>query len=335
MSMTLAGITWADTHALIYFPLLIAAIGLIVYRYYSKQSLMKYLAVKKYHSLLFSHYSYITSYVKAVLLAISLLFLFLTLLHPQWSKKEEVVTQEGRDLLIALDISRSMLAQDLKPTRLECAKNKIKKLTSLLSCERVGLILFSGAPFVQCPLTTDYGAFHMFLDTLDVQTVSSGTTAIEQAIQKALQLFGIMKDKKNRILVVFTDGEDFSSNLKGIKEKAKEVGLHIFTIGVGTPQGAPVPVIDDHGKQKGVQHDNKGAIVISRLNEGILRSLSQETGAEYIKISTDDADIEQLVQAVQRYEKEKFEDKKFERYEEQYPYFLIISFICLALEWIL
>lgn len=335
MSLTLGGINWADTHALIYFPLLGIAIGLIIYRYYAKQSLMKYLAVKKYHSLLFSHYSYVTSWIKSLLLATSLLFLFLTLLHPQWSKKEEIVTQEGRDLLIALDISRSMLAQDLKPSRLECAKSKIKKLTSLLSCERVGLILFAGAPFVQCPLTTDYGAFHMFIDTLDVQTVSSGTTAIEQAINKALQLFGSMKDKKNRILVVFTDGEDFSSNLMGIRQQAKDMGLHIFTIGVGTPEGAPVPAIDEQGKQKGVQYDNKGTIVISRLNEGILRSLSQETGAEYIKITSDDADIERLAQAVQRYEKEKFEDKKFERYEEQYPYFLIVSFICLALEWLL
>ena len=250
--------------------------------------------------------------------------------------------KEGRkncpreEIFLLHSIFRSMLAQDIKPSRLECAKKKIRQLLQRLSCERVGLILFSGAPFVQCPLTSDYGAFHMFLDSIDVESVSSGTTSLDQAIYKAVTLFCAMPEKKNKILVVITDGEDFSSNLTGVKQKAQELGLHIFTLGIGTPQGAPIPIFDEKGRQSGVQYDEKGSIVISRLNDGILQTLSADTGAHYIHVTPDShKDVQELVDAVCRYEKEKLEDKKVARYEEQYPYFLFISLCCFVMEWLL
>ncbi len=334
MSMTLFGITWSYLQALYFFPLLIAAIILMTRRY---QMVARVIASFKSQrqKLLFSHNLRTRSLIKLILMCMGLTALFLTLLHPQWGKKEENIVQEGRDLFIALDISRSMLAQDIKPNRLTCAKQKIKRLTELLDCERVGLLLFSGSSFVQCPLTHDYGAFHMFLDTVDAETISSGTTALDQAINKVVTIFGSMPAKKNKLLVIFTDGEDFSSNLADIKQKAQAIGLHIFTIGVGTAQGAPIPLFDERGKQQGVQHDAKGAIVISRMNEGILKTLSRDTGAQYIKSTPNNTDIERLVEIVHAYEKEKLEDKKFERSEEQYPWFLCMSFICFILEWIL
>lgn len=335
MSIYLFGIMWTYTYVPFYLLMFACALALIIWRYKAQERLITLLSSRQHQRVMFKHYSPSLFILKPILYAVGLFFIFLTLLHPQWNKKEESVEQEGRDLLIALDISRSMLAQDIKPDRLQCAQQKIKKLLSMLSCERVGLMLFSGAPFVQCPLTTDYGAFHMFLDSIDAETVSSGTTALDAAINKALAVFSSMPHKKNKLLVIFTDGEDFSSNLAHVKQKAKEIGLHIFTIGIGSTQGAPIPVFDERGNHKGMQRDEKGTIVMSRLNEGILRTLSNDTGAHYIKTTTDDHDLELLVSAVQRYDKEKFEEKKFARYEEQYPYFLFISLICFALEWIL
>jgi Ca-activated chloride channel family protein len=330
------GITWGAQGLLFYIPLLVLIVVVLVYRVRQRQDVVTRLAAPRFVSMLFNNYSVTRSRIKMVMSAVGFLFLFLTLLRPQWDIKEHTVAQQGRELFIALDISRSMLAQDVKPNRLARAKEKIKKLVSLFSCERVGLLLFSGSPFVQCPLTSDYAAFDLFLDAVDVETVSSGTTALDAAIHKIIQLFHAMPSKKNKLLVIFTDGEDFSSNLAGVKEQARKLGLHIFTIGVGTAQGAPIPIIDEHGNQRGVERDEKGAVVMSALNEGILNALAADTGGKYIRMSVDnDDDLASLARTVRSYEKEQFEDKKISNLQEQYPYFLAVSFLCFIIEWLL
>lgn len=261
--------------------------------------------------------------------------LFIVFLRPQWGAIEQTIEQEGRDLFIALDVSRSMLAQDKKPDRLTFAKQKIKQLVGTLKSERVGLVIFSGSALVQCPLTVDYGAFYLFLNQIDAETISSGTTALDQVIKKIIDIFARAPARKNKLLVILTDGEDFSSNLTKVREQAREVGVHIFTMGIGTPEGAPVPVVDDEGRQHGHQKNEQGEIVISRLNEGILRSLSAESGGTYVRASEGDADINELVRMVQQFEKEKFEDKTVPTLQERYPIFAVIAFICFLLEWLL
>ncbi len=329
------GITWGALENMLYSPLLLVACALVLYRLMRMHKVIHYLAVPARFGLLLHHFSVTKNYVKCILTMIGLLFLFLALLRPQWNKKEEIVQQEGRDLFIALDISRSMLAKDCEPSRLVCAKRKIRSLLNMLSCERVGLILFSGSTFVQCPLTTDYGAFLMFLDQIDVETISSGTTAIDQAIKKALEAFKTSPNRKNKLLVLFTDGEDFSSNLSGIKREVQHEGMHIFTLGIGTPQGSPIPLYDQEGKQAGHQLDKHGNVVISRLNEGILYDLAHDSGGEYLRVRNDATDLQTLVRKVHAFEKERIEDKKFSVLQEQYPYFLCISFLCFALEWVI
>jgi Ca-activated chloride channel family protein len=293
------------------------------------------LTTSKQARFLLPHYSLTKQIVKISLLVAGSIFLALALLRPQWDKKEHVVAQEGRDLFIALDISRSMLAQDCKPNRLTCAKEKIRTLLTLLGCERVGLILFSGSTFVQCPLTTDYSAFHMYLNQIDAETISSGTTALDQVLRKAITIFKELGERKHKLLVIFTDGEDFSSDLSGIKQEAVAMGLTIFTVGVGTHEGAPIPLVDIHGKPIGHQLDKKGAVVISHLNEGILTTLARDCGGTYISMTPDISDMQTLVKCVQRFEKEKLEDKKVSLFQEQYHYLVALSFICLLLEWIL
>jgi Ca-activated chloride channel family protein len=274
--------------------------------------------------------------IKALLCVLGFIFLTSTFLRPQTYKKDQVIKQEGRDLLIAVDVSRSMLAQDCEPNRLAVTKQKIRTLVNQLSSDRVGLVLFSGSACVQCPLTSDYAAFFMFLDALDVETISSGSTALDQAIRQSLEVFKQVPSRKNKLLVLFTDGEDFSTNLSGIKQEAQQERLTIFTLGVGTMQGAPIPLFDEKGKQIGHQKDKKGSVVISRLNEVMLQELAQETGGFYVRVTCEnDKDIATLVQKVTSYEKEHFEDKKLAQREEQYHWLLMVSFICFALEWIL
>jgi Ca-activated chloride channel family protein len=281
------------------------------------------------------HYSFIKSVLKVVLFGAGIFFLVVALMRPQWSETEEKVAQEGRDVIIALDISRSMLAQDLSPDRLTFAKNKIKQLVQSLRSERVGLILFSGATFLQCPLTNDVSAFNMFLNTIDVDTIASGSTAVEQAIKEAISIFKKLPARKSKLLVVFTDGEDFSSNLAQVKQEAAAIGLHIVTVGVGTEQGAPIPLYDRKSEQVGHQLDGQGKVVISRLNEGILYRLAEDTGGVFVPISQDDSDIKKIHTFVTSFEKERLEDRFVRQFQEQYRYPLLISFICLALEWLL
>jgi len=293
------------------------------------------LASEKFRSLVLKRGSQVIFMIKSTLFFIGIFCLLLAVLRPQWDKKEEVVEQEGRDLLIALDISRSMLAQDEKPNRLEFAKEKIKKLLYNLSCERVGLILFSGATILQCPLTTDYAAFFMFLDQIDAETISSGTTALDQAIRQAIAVYDTMSNKKTKLVCLFTDGEDFSNNLAGIKEKAAQQGLSIVTFGVGSEHGAPIPILDQQGKQVGFEKAPDGSVIMSKLNEGILKNLSKQTGGQYFHATSSDHDIKGVIDLVQSFEKDKLEDKTIGRLQEKYYYCVAISFLCFVLEWLL
>jgi Ca-activated chloride channel homolog len=335
MNILFPSIEWGASNHWYYFPLVGIAIMLLLYRLIRMNRVRKQLAGTKQAKNFLSNCSFPKTIIKIVLIIVAFISLFMAFLRPMWNKKEEIVEQVGRDLFIALDISRSMLATDCNPDRLTCAKEKIKKLLPMLSCERVGLILFSGSSIVQCPLTTDYAAFLMFLDQIDAETISLGTTALDAAIGKAMDSFNAMPDKKNKLLVIFTDGEDFSSNLSDIKSKAISQGLHIFTMGVGTPEGAPIPLYDIYGKQIGHQKDSQGNIVISRLNEGILKAVAHDSGSIYLRLTSDQSDLNQLVNAITGFEKEKLEDKKLAMLEDQYHYFLLVSFACLLFEWIL
>lgn len=336
MSIATFGITWGASSQLpIILAIVCVAVALLVYRVLRTRRAVKQLSSPHWVGRFLHNYSVLKIIIKALLIAVGTLFLLLALLRPQWHKKEQTVAQQGRDLFIALDVSRSMLAKDCMPNRLACAKEKIKALVKRLSCERVGLLLFSGSAFVRCPLTTDYAAFFMFLDEVDIETIASGTTAIDQVLKKVLDVYKNMPARKTKLVVLFTDGEDFSSNLQQVKTQAQQEGVKIFTIGVGTPEGAPIPIFDNQGRQTGHMLDKKGSVVISRLNEGILSNVAQDSGATYMRMSGDESDVKALVKQVSRFEKEKIEDKKFSTLEEQYPYFLLVSFICFVLEWLL
>lgn len=323
----LFGITWAYAHYF-YLILLVGGLcGVIWHRMRSTQKVQQMLVLKNISSWRFK--------ARALLMAFGCIGLFVAVLRPQWGQKEQIIKQEGRDLFIALDVSRSMLATDCAPNRLTHAKEKIKQLIPLLGCERVGLILFSGAAFVQCPLTVDYQAFNMFLDSVDAETISSGSTDLAQPVYKALEVYRQMPHKTSKLLVIFTDGEDFSSNLSQCKYQIQNENLKVFTVGVGTVDGAPIPLYDTAGRQVGHQKDQHEKVVISRLNEEVLRDLCVDAGGQYIPLSQDNRDIRTLVARVQSFEKEMMEDRNVDLLDDKYHYFLFISFLCFALDWIL
>lgn len=333
--MKIATIVFAGWHYIWFFPVIVLVAALAIYYVYWHHKVIQTLVAHTWMSTLIKHYSLSRSIIKVALLIAGLVFLFIALLRPQWNEKEQMIVQHGRDLMIALDISRSMLACDATPNRLTVAKQKINTLLRYLQSERVGLILFSGSAFVQCPLTSDYNAFHLFLDHVDVETISSGTTALEAAIKQALDVFSRVAQRKHKLLVIFTDGEDFSSNLSSIKQQALQEGMMIFTIGLGTPEGAPIPLCDEQGRSIGHQKDSRGSVVISRLNEEMLQALSRESGGMYLRATPDDADLVQLNTYVQKIEKEKIEEKSVAIMEDEYMWFALISFILFALEWLL
>jgi Ca-activated chloride channel homolog len=335
MMMHVVGITWHIT-TYVWATLLIPVFGFVlIYRHICIAKMVHALAGTR-ASILFLHTSRMRRVIKAGIFFLGVLFLGLTLLQPHWDKDAHVADQYGRDVFIALDISRSMLAQDVEPSRLERAKVVIKHLVSQLSCERLGLVLFAGSAFIQCPLTEDHGAFNLFLDHVDVETISSGSTSLDAAFDQIIKVYERMPTKKSKLVVLVTDGEDFSPHVAALHDRIKETGLAVFAIGVGTEQGAPIPLYDEHGVQTGHQKDAQGNVVISRHNEQLLRDLVTQSGGEYVGAVHDTVGMQSIVDRIMAIEKELLESSRtWMELKTQYPYFVAVSFVCFVLEWLL
>lgn len=331
----LLGIHWAALDNIIYLPVFLILGFFAIKNFLRIKKGARLLAHPEQRQIIFKNFSLSKELIKTIVLLSALFVIFLAILQPQWGKRDEQVVQEGRDLLILLDVSRSMLAQDLKPNRLEFSKLKVRALLSKLTFERVGLIAFSGSAFVQCPLTVDHATFLMFLDHLDTESISSGTTAIDTALAKAVQLFSDAPGRKNKNVVLLTDGEDFSLNLTAIKQQAVEQNIRLFALGIGSAQGAPIPLVDVVGNQAGHITDAKGNVVISTLNEKLLQSMCTTLNGSYFIASYEDTDIDSLVGIIKKMEKEKLAEKKLSHYEDHYPWFLGVAWVLLLIEWLL
>lgn len=327
-------ITWAGFSYLICIPAFIACALLVWYRAFWVQKACTMLA-GRWAAFLISGVSRTRTYGKAVLLTLAALGFAIALMRPQGEAEELTVHAQGRDVVFALDISRSMLASDVLPNRLTVAKEKIIKALSLLEGERVGLILFSSTAFVQCPITDDLKLFRMLLDAVDSETVSRGSTALDMVLLAAIDLFKRMPERKSKLVVMLTDGEDFSTNLDRVRREVKELGMHLYIIGVGSPQGAPIPIVDMNGKHIGFEKDEQGAVIMSRLQEELLRSLAVGVDGWYGTVAKDTSDISHIIDRVKQFEKEELGDKKLENRAELYWYPLLLSVICLLLEWLL
>ncbi|MCK5513335.1 MAG: VWA domain-containing protein, partial [Deltaproteobacteria bacterium] len=195
------------------------------------------------------------------------------LTRPQWGFHWEEIKRVGVDVMVAIDVSESMLAEDVKPNRLERAKREVIDLIEMMEGDRIGLIAFAGTSFVQCPLTLDYGACKMFLDYIDTDLIPVPGTAIAEAIRTSLKSFN-KRERKSKALIIITDGEDHEGEPIDAAKEAKKEGIKIFTIGVGREGGAPIPLKDGSG---GFKKDRKGDMVITHLDEITLQKIALET----------------------------------------------------------
>ena len=225
--------------------------------------------------------SFTRQYVKAGLLCGVVLMIVLSLIEPKWGYHWQEVKQRGVDIMVVLDTSRSMLAADVKPSRLERAKLEIGDLLNNFEGDRIGLVVFAGTAFLQCPLTLDYGAFRLFLDQVDTDVVSRGGTDIGTALSRAMSAF-LEGENKYKVILLITDGEDLEGNAMKVAEEAQKHKIKIFSIGLGTSEGVPIPYYDEKGNKSYVR-DQSGQMVLSKLDEQTLQKIALYTGGAYVQ----------------------------------------------------
>lgn len=225
---------------------------------------------------------------------IVLAFLLIALARPQWGTVTRTVEQEGIEVMVALDVSRSMLAQDIKPDRLSRAKMEIADLMTRLGGDEIGLVLFSGASFVQFPLTSDYATARSFLDNARPEVISRPGTSIGDAIRTAMAGFDLSRASQ-KVIVLITDGEDHEGEALAMAELAAEQGILLYTIGFGSPQGEPIPEYNTQGEITGYLKDQQGEVVLSRLDEATLQQIAEIGGGRYFRASADGSELAELV----------------------------------------
>ncbi len=269
--------------------------------------------------------------VKFVLIGLAFCALVLALANPQMGRKTETVQREGVDLFVALDISRSMLAEDVKPRRLDRTKQFLGQLIDRLGGDRVGLVVFAGYPYLQVPMTTDYAALRSILRTVDTDLAGTQGTNIGAAIEMAEETFDRI-DSKHRVVLIISDGEDHEQEAVEVARAAAKKGTTIFTVGVGTSQGAPVPEVVQ-GRRMGFKKDAQGNTVISKLNQPMLRELARIGNGNYYQLSGGSDPVSQLRNALAALEKKQYEEQSFTDYEDQYQWILAIALLLLVVEY--
>jgi Ca-activated chloride channel family protein len=261
-----------------------------------------------------------------------LLFLFfaiIALARPRFGIKMQIAERKGVDIIVALDISQSMLAEDVVPSRLEKAKYEISKFIDLLKGDRIGIIVFAGESFVQCPLTLDYGAAKMFLDAISTDWIRVQGTAIADAIYKAIEAFKT-QPHKSKVLLIISDGEDHLGNIENAVQKAVANNIRIHVVGIGSQNGAPIPIKKSGGSVE-YKKDANGNMVITRLNSMMLEKISIEGKGKYFHSGTN-LDMTAIYNEISKMEKNEFGLDRLNVFEEQYQIFLFIALLFLLAE---
>ncbi len=303
-----------------------------VWAFSSKKKALQKFADSELLGHLLSSVSFTKQKIRPILFLAGVLFLIISLIQPKWGFQWKEVKRRGLDIVVALDVSKSMLAEDIKPNRLEAAKREIKNLINLLRGDRIAIVSFSGSSFLHCPLTLDYGTAKLFLDNLDVKSIPLGGTDIGVAILKSVRAYE-GHEKKHRVLILITDGEDLKGKAMEAVEEAKKHGIVIFPIGIGRKEGAPIPYYDEKGR-KGFVKDREGKIVLSKLDTILLQKIALMTGGKKGSIGTGSFPLEEIYQEeVSRMDKKELESSRQKRFENrfQWPLFIaIIMFFCEA-----
>jgi len=267
--------------------------------------------------------------LKFVLMMVTWALLVFVAAGPQTGSKLEKIQRKGIDLIIALDVSNSMLSQDIKPNRLARARQSISRLIDKLEGDRIGIIVFAGKAYTQLPITTDYAAAKMFVVTINPGMIPTQGTAIGDAVDLALNTFG--ESKKNKALIIISDGEDHEGNVLEQAELAAAKGITIYTIGMGLPEGGPIPVYNGD-VLVGFKKDKEGNAIVSKLDETLLQRIATIGKGMYIRATNSETGLNRIFDDINEIQKSEIESKQFADYENQFQYFLAIALFLMILD---
>lgn len=322
---------FAQEHYSFAFWIVLTAALFLVWALRNKKRLMRIFAEEKLLDEIAALVSFKRQAIKSTIIIIALIFSVVALMRPQWGFQWQEVKRKGLDILVAIDVSKSMLAADVKPNRLERSKLAVKDLIKKLKGDRIGLIAFSGTAFLQCPLTVDYSGFLLALNDLDIETIPRGGTSISSAIKLAMKSYE-GGQKKYKVLVLVTDGEDHEGNPSAVSQTARREGIKIFAIGIGTADGELIQVRGKNGR-KSFLKDRQGNVVKSRLNEEILQEIAVTTGGAYVRSSGAEFGLDYIYEEkLKPMERREIKAQMNKFYHERFQIPLALALLLLVIE---
>ncbi|MBQ5830019.1 MAG: VWA domain-containing protein [Alistipes sp.] len=309
-------------YLLILIPLLAAVLAFVSMR--RKRLLARFGNVELLKTLM-PDFSRSRQRLKAALYLVALTLLILAAARPQLGSKLREVKAEGVEMMLVVDVSNSMLAEDFEPNRLERTKYAIQKLFESLKQERVGLVAFAGEPKVQLPITSDYRMAQAFTRRLSTSLVAEQGTAIGRALELAMLSYS-SQSERSRVMVLITDGENHEDDAIEAAEKAAAQGIKIYTIGIGTPEGAPIEIDGEFVR------DEEGEMVVSKLGEQMLEQIAATTDAAYVRATKQSIGLEEIVKSINAMERTELTTMRYEEYNEQYQYLLGAALLLLLFD---
>ena len=321
------------THPEMFYLFIPLTLVLIWYAYQGKKLRMglETLGTSSIKKFLLNRVKYSRIHLRSRLIILGIIFILLASVGPQIGMKLTELTREGVDIFILLDTSASMNAIDVKPSRIEKAKYELGRLLNSLKGDRAGLIAFAGSAHLHCPLTEDYSASRLFLNMMDTDLITTQGTDLAAAIQLALDHVE-NNDEKFKVFVLVSDGEDHQGEAILLAESARELGIIIHTLGVGTSAGGPIPIYDDDGNRVAFKKNRSGQVVTSTLNESTLDEIARITGGIYIRVENQVNAIAPLLREIDQMEKRELKSHVFSQYEDRYQVFLVIGLMLFLAE---
>jgi Ca-activated chloride channel family protein len=306
---------------------------LVVWYFISRKQKLKKLGDANLISQLLPYSSKRKRIIKVILFLLGLSSLIIALCNLQTGSKLTEVKREGADIIVCIDVSNSMLAQDLSPDRLTRAKYALEKMIDGLEGDRLGLVIFAGEAYVQLPITTDYSAAKLFLSSIGPGMVPVQGTNVSDAIKKASESFS-NDEGKNRAIILITDGENHDSEAVQAAEEAGKNGIMINTIGIGSENGVPIPLIEN-GVVKGYRKDKQGQTVITKLNTNLLKTIASKANGVFVQASQADIGLGAVLDKIGELDKVQLENKMYTDYEDQFQWFLGLSLVLFFIEFLI
>ena len=266
--------------------------------------------------------------IKFGIVMVALAFLILAAARPQFGQSEHTEKRQGIEAIVALDISNSMLAEDVAPNRLDRAKQMLSKLMDNMVNDKVGLVVFAGDAFVQLPITCDYVSAKMFLNSIKPELIKTQGTAIGQALSTSIRCFGEQSDT-SRAIILITDGENHEDDAVAVAKRAKEAGIQVLVVGIGKPEGSPIPMPGTNNFRK----DREGNVVVSRLNEEMCREIAQAGGGIYVRCDNTNTATKAIQKELDKLATQEIETQVFTDYNEQFQSFALIALLLLVIDY--